>query len=339
MYREDKIKDITYKFDKKTGEILVTSTERRYLDGIRAVPIKSSLPSIEYELEGITAPNNNNSAVVLKEGELYKLRMPGSDLVFKLVKHFPDKSIVVMQVLSEDSGRFRLMSMEQCEELGIMFQNHLAVFSVSLGWIRTSLGDNDFDPFNLSTYNRSIVPEKTGSIRYMIVELPGFRYVDSDTVCLDQIGRPILYFDLELLLTQLEVRLKKDIISTDLEKYSELSWGTYLSWSVVRESFPGSIKRSDIDILDQKGSIYLILDFTWKGLGICPLALEGIKLEDLINVSVNTSFCMTPGEKPDYKKASSVGFVTVPPEIFEKRKGRYWKKGITGSDRFLTNDK
>lgn len=336
MYREDKIRDVTYKYNEKTGEILVTSTKRRYLDGIRAIPIKSSLPSIEYELEGITAPSNNGA--VLKEGELYKLKMSGSDLVFKLVKHFPDKSIVVMQVLSDDPGRFRLMSREQCEELGIVFQNHLAVFSVGLGWISTSLDESDFDPFNLSTYDRSIVPDKTGSIRYMIVELPGFRYVDSDTVCLDWTGRPILYFDLELLLTQLEVRLKKDIISTDLEKYNELSWGTYLSWSVVRESFPGSIKRSDIDILDQNGSIYLILDFTWKGLGICPLALAGIKLEDLISVSVNASFCMTPGKKPDYMKMDSTGFVTVPPEIFEKRKGRYWKKGITGGCKILNSD-
>ena len=98
----------------------------------------------------------------------------------------------------------------------------------------------------------------------MIVELPGFRYVDSDTVCLDWYGRPVLYLDLELLLTQLEVSLKKDIISTDLDKYNELSMGTYLSWSVVRESFPGSIKRNDVELLDQNGSIYLILDFTWK---------------------------------------------------------------------------
>lgn len=29
----------------------------------------------------------------------------------------------------------------------------------------------------------------------------------------------------------------------------------------------------------------------------------------------------------------------VTPEIFTKKGDRYWKKGITGSDRFLTNDK
>lgn len=336
MYREDKIRDVTYKYNEKTGEILYTSTKRRYLGRIKAVPIKSSLPSIEYELEGIKAPNNNG--VVLKEGELYKLKMSGSELVFKLVKHFTDRSIVVMQVLSDNPGKFRLMSREQCEELGITFQNHLAVFSVGLGWVSTSLDENDFDQTNLSTYDRSIVPGKTGSIRYMIVEIPGFKYVDSDTICLNWPGHPLLYVDVELLLTQLEVCLMKDIISTDLEKYNELTRGTCLSWSVVRESFPGSIKRSDIDILDQNGSIYLILDFTWKGLGICPLALEGIRLEDLISVSVNTSFCMIPGEKTDYMKASSTGFVTVPPEIFEKRKGRYWKKGITGGCKILNSD-
>ena len=337
MYREDKIRDVTYKYNEKTGEILYTSTKRRYLEKVRAVSIRSSLPNIEYELEGIEAPNSKG--VVLKEGELYKLRMSGSDLIFRLIKHFPDKSIVVMQVLSDEPSKFRLMNKEQCEELGIAYQNFLAVFSAGLGWISTSLECDDFDPFNLSTYDKSIVPGKTGSIRYMIVELPGFRYVDSDTVCLDWTGRPVLYLDLELLLTQLEVSLKKDIISTDLDKYNELSRGTYLSWSVVRESFPGSIKRNDVELLDQNGSIYLILDFTWKGLGICPLALDGIKLEDLISVSINTSFNIKPGEKPNYLKASSTGFVTVPPEIFEKRKGRYWKKGITGQGRFLISDK
>lgn len=56
-------------------------------------------------------------------------------------------------------------------------------------------------------------------------------------------------------------------------------------------------------------------------------------------MSINTSFNIKPGEKPEYLKASSTGFVTVPPEIFEKRKGRYWKKGITGQGRFLISDK
>lgn len=336
MYREDKIRDITYKYNEKTGEVLYTRTTRRYLDGIRAVSIKSSLPNIEYELEGIEAPNSKG--VVLSEGELYKLKMSGSDLTFRLIKHFPDKSIVVMQVLSDDPSKFRLMNREQCEELGIVYQNYLAVFSAGLGWISTSLDCDDFDPFNLSTYDKSIVPGKTDSIRYMIVELLGFRHVDSNTVCLDRYGLPIVYLDLELLLTHLEVRLKKDIISTDLDKYGELSRYTYISWSVLRESFPGSIKRNDIELLDQKGSMYLILDFTWKGLGICPIALDGIKLEDLISVSINTSFNIKPGEKSDYLKASSTGFVTVPPEIFEKRKGRYWKKGITGQGRFLNSE-
>ena len=103
MYREDKIRDVTYKYNEKTGEILYTSTKRRYLEKVRAVSIRSSLPNIEYELEGIEAPNSKG--VVLKEGELYKLRMSGSDLIFRLIKHFPDKSIVVMQVLSDEPSK------------------------------------------------------------------------------------------------------------------------------------------------------------------------------------------------------------------------------------------
>lgn len=84
----------------------------------------------------------------------------------------------------------------------------------------------------------------------------------------------------------------------------------------------------------------MILDFTNKGLGIFPDSLEGVSVDDLVNISINTSFYTSPDEKPSYKRLENlIGFTTVAPEIFTKKGDRYWKKGITGSDRFLTNDK
>lgn len=134
--------------------------------------------------------------------------------------------------------------------------------------------------------------------------------------------------------------MRRNIFSINPNKYCELSRDTYISWSLVRESIPGSIKRNSTDILDQNEKFYLILDFTNKGLGIFPDSLEGVSVDDLVNISINTSFYTSSDEKPSYKRLENlIGFTTVAPEIFIKRGDRYRKKGITGSDRFLTNDK
>lgn len=338
MYREDKIKDITYKFDKKTGEVLYTDTKRKYLRS-KAVSIRDCLPGLEYNLEGINTPKVKGT--VFKDSDTYTLKSSlRSDLVFRLIRYFPDRSVVVMQVLSSGTDEFRLMSKDQCEELGIMYQNNLAIFSSNLDWTNTNLEDNSFDPTDLKTYDRSIIPGKTDSIRYIVVEVSGLCHADSDTVCYNRYGIPTLYIDIELLLTQLEVKLRRDIFSINPNKYCELSRDTYISWSLVRESISGSIKRNSTDILDQNEKFYLILDFTNKGLGIFPDSLEGVSVDDLVNISINTSFYTSPDEKPSYKRLENlIGFTTVAPEIFTKKGDRYWKKGITGSDRFLTNDK
>jgi hypothetical protein len=84
------------------------------------------------------------------------------------------ESVIVKQVAGE-SGTIFTLSKNDCDSIGIEYQQGLQLFPKSLPWVRV-VEDVDFDSHNLSTTPTSIID---GTIRYVLLKIDGFKdYMD-----------------------------------------------------------------------------------------------------------------------------------------------------------------
>jgi hypothetical protein len=84
------------------------------------------------------------------------------------------ESVIVKQV-SGEVGNIYALSKNDCDKIGVEFQQGLQLFPKSLPWVRI-IEDAEFDPHNLATTPKSAIDN---TIRYILLKINGFKdYLD-----------------------------------------------------------------------------------------------------------------------------------------------------------------
>ena len=86
----------------------------------------------------------------------------------------PVESVIVKQI-SGEVGNIYALSKNDCDKLGVEFQQGLQLFPKFLPWVRV-IEDVEFDPHNLATTPKSAIDN---TVRYVLLKLNGFKdYLD-----------------------------------------------------------------------------------------------------------------------------------------------------------------
>ena len=240
---------------------------------------------IDRFLEGIPYPNVNNSKTLLipEVGKNYII----GEQVMTLEEIVPNRALI-FSILKGTIDGFQEITEDEANILGITYKEGLISISPDLKLREYNPEEVEFNSEDLGTYPRSTIEGCKTEIHHLILSLGGFKKTEDERIIETPHGDLI---DLEYFLVTLGIRLNHSIPSVGKTAGYEI--GDSLEFSYITDSFKGSKKLCEEDIIDTNGKINLIVRFkNKKGHGISALSVRNLSPKELFKVSWDVAFSL-----------------------------------------------
>lgn len=315
-----------YCYNKRKTEI--SSLPTRLINVIPTEQYKTFLDiRLEKPEENINALSKET--IELEIGKLYQI---SPNRVYKLEKivSLNGLDLNIVSVYSGEKDTKKTLTQEECKRLGIEPKENLIPLPQVLSLHPYDPNKKEFVSFDLSTYPTSMIVGYENSIRYMILQLQGFKRTTDEDIIETPEGT---FLDQELFLVSLKVSVKINIPS--MGNTSSWAEGDEISWSMITENFKGSNRVDDSEICDTNDNIYVIIKTVKNGKGISPFSLKNKKAGDIFEISWDSSFSVGPG----IERKDLIEFRNEAPafkdNIFYKENNVYWRSMLLTKQKYV----
>lgn len=299
---------------------------------ISVIPTEQYKTFLDVRLEKSEEDVNtlSKSVIELEVGKLYQI---SPSRVYKLegIVSLNGLDLNIVSVYLGEKDTKKSLTQEECNRLGIKHKENLIPLPQVLSLHPYDPNKKEFVSFDLSTYPTSMIVGYENSIRYMILQLHGFKRTSDENIIETPEGT---FLDQELFLVSLKISIKTSIPS--MGNTSSWAEGDEISWSMITENFKGSNRVDDSEICDTDNNIYVILKTVKSGKGISPFSLKNKKAGDIFEISWDSSFSVGPGisheDMPIEIRNEAPAFKD---NIFYKENNVYWRSMLLTKQKYV----